>query len=171
MEDSDTRCKATIQQWRTAAETGDADLAVDAAADAVVVRSPLTDRIRFEGRDELRHLLSVATKSIVDIRFHAVLGEEHTWALFYTARVRGQSIEEAQLIRLNEQGKIAEVTLLARPLPGLTALMDTLGPPLARRFGRPPAIAALLSAMARPLSLLTRTGDRHAVGLVKAGPD
>jgi hypothetical protein len=82
---------------------------------------------------------------------------------------RAQDVEEAQLMRLNEQSKIVEATLMVRPLPAQTALMEALGPRLARRFGRSRAVAALLSIMVKPLVFLTRVGDKRGVSLVKPG--
>ena len=154
-----------------AVETANVDLAMETLAADVVLNSPLTNQFRFEGHEELRHLLELASEAFEDIRFHTVVGEGPTWALFYTARIGNQDFEEAQLMRLNEQGKIVEATLMIRPLPAQTALMDTIGPQLARRFGLSRAVAALMPMMLKPLAFLARVVDRRGVSMVKPHRD
>lgn len=55
--------------------------------------------------------------------------------------------------------------MFIRPLPGLTAVMATLGPLLARKNGRSRFVAGLLRAMTKPLAAVTRSGDRVGIGL------
>jgi hypothetical protein len=50
------------------------------------------------------------------------------YALVYQARVGSQPFEEAQLLRLDDEARIKEITLFGRPMPALTTLMITLGP-------------------------------------------
>jgi hypothetical protein len=154
-----------------ALETGQIDLAMETFASDAVLNSPLTNQLRFEGREELRDLLEVAFEAFEDVRFHTVVGEGPTWALFYTARIGNQDFEEAQLMRLNEQGKIVEATLMIRPLPAQTALMDAIGPQLARRFGLSRVMAALMPMMVKPLAFLARLVDRRGVSLLKPHRD
>jgi hypothetical protein len=155
-------------RFREAVEAGDVEGVMEVCSPHVVLRSPISYHARFEGIDALRGLVRQVFNGVIeDIRFFEDVGDEWTRALFYSARVRGQTIEEAQLIRLDEQRRIAEITLYVRPLPGLTALTTRLGVRLARQqsFGR----ALVAAAMTRPLAWLTRKGDRPAVKLTKVG--
>lgn len=157
----------TTERYRRALETRDVELALSAFAPDAVVRSPLTDRVRFTGHAELRPLLEVAYAHLRDVRFHTDTGDGKTRVVVYTARIGGEDVEEAAVLKLDEDGLIAEVTLFVRPLPGLVALMDAFGPDIARRNGRTFA-ARVLAVAAKPLLAMVRSGDRRAVPL--AGP-
>ncbi len=155
----------STETYRLAAETGDAGLAMTAFAPDAVLHSPLTSRVRFTGHAELRALIEVAYAHLTEIRFHTDVGDDRTRVVVYTARVGGEPIEEAALLRLNSTGLIEEVTLFVRTLPGLVALMDRFGPDIARRNGRRWA-ARVLSVLTKPLLAMVRSGDRYAVPLV-----
>jgi hypothetical protein len=156
-----------VGRWRTAGEQGDAEAAASCLADDVVLVSPLTEQFVFRGRDAVRDLLAAAFTAIEGIRFHAETRAGATSALFYRATVRGIELEEAQLLRLDDAGRIAEITLFVRPLPAATALMRALGPEIARRQGRR-GLAGFLAANTAPLHAMVRFGDRRVVPL--AGP-
>lgn len=153
-----------VSRWREAGEQGDAELAGTALADGAVLISPLTARFRFHGRDEVTAVLRAAFGVITDIRFHTEVGDATTRALFYHGRAAGLEIEEAQLLRLDADGLIEELTFFGRPLPGLTAVMHGIGPRMARQDGQP-MLARFLSAVTAPLDALVRSGDRHLVPL------
>jgi len=150
--------------WRAAAESGDAEGAVSALSDDVELVSPLTEQFRFRGRAEVGPLLEVAFSVIADIEVHTHVDGGDTHAMFYRARIGDQPLEEAQLLRLDADGRIREVTLFVRSLPALTALLAALGPELARRQGRR-GLAALLAASTSPLHALSRFGERRIVPL------
>lgn len=150
----------SIEDFRTAARTKDIDLAMSTLADDVVVRSPLTDRITFTGKDDVRTLFEAAYEKFDGLEYHTVIGGR---VLVGGASAGGQPFEETLVLDVDDDGKIAEITLFIRPLPGLTAVMTALGPALARRNGR--RTAGLLRLMAAPLNAMTRSGDRVGIGL------
>lgn len=149
---------AITGRFRQAAEAHDVEGVIDTLAPDVVLNSPITDRVTFRGRDEVRELLRTVFVTISDIRYFADIGDERTRALFYRANVHGEPLEEATRIELNEQGQIREITLFFRPLPGLATLTAALAPRMARKHGRFRAVVARL--LATPLGLATRMGDR-----------
>ena len=153
---------ATVARWRAAAESGDVDAAVTCLSPSIVLSSPLTDQFRLEGTDQLRDFLTEAFKAVEDIRFNTQTGQEDTYALVYRAHVAGQPFEEAQLLRLDDEARISEITLFGRPMPALTALMTTLGPALARQQGRR-GLATLLRVSAAPIHAMVTSGDRSVV--------
>lgn len=130
-----------VERFREAGKIRDIDLAMTACADDVVLHSPLTDRVTFRGRAEVRRLFEVVYVRFGELRYSGAIGSGRDWALFGSATVGGQRIEETMRLTLDD-GLIAEVTLYIRPLPGLTAVMAALGPPLARRYGRSRLTAA-----------------------------
>jgi hypothetical protein len=158
--------ETTVAGWRAALERGDVDAAVACLSPEIVLSSPLTDRFRLEGPDQLHDFLDSAFTAVEDIRFHTQTGSSDTYAVFYRARVGSQPFEEAQLLRLDDEARIREITLFGRPMPALTALMITLGPELARRQGRR-GLAALLRASTAPVHSMVTFGDRSLVPLTR----
>ncbi len=151
---------ATTERFRRAAEAHDIAGVLETLASNVVLRSPITDRVSFNGREEIRALLGSVFATISDIRYFADVGDERTRALFYRANVNGQPLEEATRIELDDDGQIREITLFFRPLPGLATLTAALAPRVARRRGRVRAVIAHL--LLGPLGAATRVGDRFA---------
>jgi hypothetical protein len=150
----------SIEDFKKAAENKDIELAVSTLADDVVLRSPITGRFPFKGKDMVRALFEVVYETFEDLSYHTVVGGR---VLVGSATVGGEPLEALQLLTFDEDDKITEITLFIRPLPGLTATMAALGPSLARKYGRRTAL--LLKVMAAPLVAATRFGDRFGVRL------
>ena len=149
----------TITAWRTAGENGDATAAAACLAPEVEMISPLTAQFRFHGPAQVTDVLASAFEVIHDIRYHTEVGADDTWALFYHGMARREPVEEAQLLRLNGQGLIREITFFGRPLPALTEVMAGIGPRLLRRQ-RQPGLARLVGLATAPLNAMTKLGER-----------
>ena len=149
---------ATTRRFREAAEARDIESLLATLAEDVVLRSPITDRVTFRGRAQLRELLRSVFATIEDIRYFADVGDARTRALFDRARVGGQALEQAVRVQLNDRQQIEELTIFFRPLPGLAGLTAGLGPRVARKRGRGRAVVA--RALLAPLAWATRAGDR-----------
>jgi SnoaL-like domain len=162
---ADFPAAATTARWRAAVEARDLERFMATLAPDVVVHSPLTDRTQFQGHEDVRTLILAVFATIHDIHYTHDIGDAHTRALVYTARVGRQRVQEATLLRLDDDALVAEVTFWFRPLPGLTALAATLVPGLARARSRPRAL--LLRLLATPLAWVTRGGDRLGVWLAR----
>jgi len=158
----------TVAAWQAAGERGDAEAAARCLAPEIELVSPLTEQFRFRGRDRVGELLVAAFEVFKELRFHTAVGDGDVRALFYRARVGREEFEEAQLLRLDADGLIRELTLFGRPLPGLTAVMAEIGPRMLRRQGRP-GLARVIGLAARPMAGMTRLGERRLVPL--ADPD
>ncbi|MDG4823990.1 nuclear transport factor 2 family protein [Asanoa sp. WMMD1127] len=154
----------TIAAWRVALEAGDADAAGACLAEDALFISPLTEKFRFHGRQQITDVLRSAVETFDDVRFHTEVADGPTYALFLHCRVGAQAVEEAQLLRLDEAGLIRELTFFGRPLPALTATMVGLGPRMLRRQGRP-GLGRLIGAAVRPLNAMTRLGEQRIVPL------
>ncbi len=150
---------ATTARYRKAAEASDIEGLIATLTPDVVLRSPITDRKAFRGREEVRELLHSVFATISDIRYFADVGDERTRVVFDRATVEGQPLEQATRLELDDQGQIKEITLFFRPLPGLATLTAALGPRVAaRRHGNSRSLIARL--LLWPLALATRFGDR-----------
>jgi hypothetical protein len=156
----------TVERWREAVQHGDADAAVACLSPDIVLSSPLTDQYRIQGPHQMHDFLTSAFTAVKGIRFHTLTGQGNSYAVAYRAKVGSQPFEEAQLLRLDEQARINEITLFGRPMPALTALMITLGPQLARQQGRR-GLAALLRISSAPVHSMVGFGDRRIVPLTR----
>lgn len=161
---SASRADQTVAEWRQAEEGLDAGRAVACLAGDVVLISPLTARFTFNGRDQVGTVLRAAYQVISEVRFHTETGDDRTRALFYRGKCGGQDFEEAQLLRLNDDGLISELTLFSRPLPGLTAVMKQIAPALMRLQGRR-RLATTFSLAAAPLHGMAVSGEQYLVPL------
>jgi hypothetical protein len=148
-----------ITALRAAGERGDADAVAELLAPDVVFHSPMTDLVRFEGKDEVAALYRDIFAVLEDIDTTEPLALGDTRSFRFRARVRGVELEAMNLVRFSEQGQIAEMTVFIRPLPGLATLFAALPPRVsARRRGR--VKAALATLLARPFAFAVRTADR-----------
>ena len=160
-----TSAEDTTRRYREAVEAGDIEAWVETLAPDIVIHSPITTRTLFRGHDEARDLLRAVIASIEDIRYFEDVGDANTRALFYRAHIGRQELEEATLVRLNDDALVTEIRLWFRPLPGLATVMARLGPALVRE--QSPAKAALVGALAAPLVGMNRVADAVGVRLVR----
>jgi hypothetical protein len=164
MPESDNRADVTVAEWRLASERLDAARAIGCLAEEVVLISPLTAQFTFSGRAEVAAVVKAAFSVITDIRYYTETGDDQTRALFYHGRCGGQDFEEAQLLRLDHEARITEITLFGRPLPGLTAVMKQIGPTLLRLQGRP-RLAGMIGLATVPLHAMAASGEQYIVPL------
>jgi SnoaL-like domain len=150
-------CSTTVRM-RAAAEAHDVEGVLETTAADVMLRSPITDRLVFRGREEVREVLRAVFATLKEMHYFADVGDQRTRALFYTAMVGSQPIEEAMRVELNQDGKIQEFTIFYRPLPGLATFAAAMAPRVARKHGRLRSLIAW--ALMLPLGLFTRLGDR-----------
>lgn len=143
---------------------GDLSSIAAAVTEDVVLISPITSRFRFEGRDEVTELMSVVLETFEDIQVFEEFGAGDRRAVAWRARIGDQRVEGSDILLLDGEGKVREIRLFIRPLPGLATATAALGPRLARRRSR--ARGAAMAAMARPLAFAIRAGEGIAPRLV-----
>jgi hypothetical protein len=146
-------------------EAHDLAAAVDTFAPDAVLRSPLTDMLTFSGREEIRAVLGVILEIFDGLHYTDELRAADSAVLVAGARVDGIEIELVDHMRLDESGKIRELTVFFRPLPATAAAMRAIGAGLGRRKSR--GRAAAISMLTQPLGLMTRVGDKLGVRLVR----
>jgi hypothetical protein len=154
-----------IKALRAAGERGDADAIAELLAPDVVFNSPLTTRVRFEGKEEVVALYRDIFAVLEEIETTEPLTLGDTQAFIFRARVRGAEFEAMNVVRVNDDGQIIEFTIFARPLPGLATLLSALPPRVsARRRGR--LMGASVALLARPLAFALRTADRFVPNFI-----
>ena len=149
---------------RTAVEARDHAAAVDAFAPDAVLRSPITGRFAFEGREQIGALLQVILDTFEDIRYIDELHHGSTAVLVAEARVGGADLELVDHMTLGEDGRIVSMTVFFRPMPATAVAMRLLGAGLGRRTG--PLRGRVISVLAAPLGLIIAVADRVAARLV-----
>lgn len=144
---------------RQAVEARDIDALIDTFTPDVVLHSPLISE-PFRGRDDVGFLFRTLADEYLftdDFHYTAELAEGDTVVLAFRGPLRGTDVEGIDLLRLNPDGKIREVTVFLRPLPGTAAVAKFLSPRIAGRDNR--IKGAMAGFGARPLSGIGKLFD------------
>ncbi|MGI8920364.1 MAG: nuclear transport factor 2 family protein [Solirubrobacteraceae bacterium] len=157
--------RSTTLPLRAAIEQRDHAAVVDAFAANAVIRSPITGALTFAGHEQIGAVFRVILDVFDDFHYTDELRGDETAVLLASARVDGTDVEIADHMRLDEDGKIYELTVFCRPLPAIAVAASVLGAALGQRSS--PFRARLISVLVRPLILMTRIGDRFALRLVR----
>jgi hypothetical protein len=115
--------------FRSAVERRDIDAAVELLADDVVFRSPAVFK-PYEGRETVATILKTVFGVFEDFRYTDELAGDGVHALIFEARVGDRDVQGLDLIRPDDDGRIAEFTVMVRPASGLIALAERMGPAL-----------------------------------------
>jgi SnoaL-like domain len=114
--------------FRAAAETGDVEALVATLAPDVVLHSPVTFH-PYVGRETVGGILRFVSDALEGWRCIDELrapGGLH--GLVFAARVGDREIEGLDLLNTGAGGLITELTVMIRPLSGLIALAEAIGP-------------------------------------------
>lgn len=116
--------------FRRAVEAGDLGGMIDVFREDAVLHSPVSFQ-PFRGRKAIGGLLFVLMEVFEDFRYTDELNaEDGTKALVFRAGVGGRELQGVDLLRFDEEGRVRELTVLVRPMSGLEALMEAVGPRL-----------------------------------------
>jgi hypothetical protein len=140
-------------------EAHDIDAIIETFASDVVLHSPLISE-PFRGKDEVGFLFRTLAPEVLftdDFRYTAELAEGGTVVLAFRSRLNGKEVEGVDLMRVDDQNKIREITVLLRPLPGTAAVARFLAPRLAGRGNRAKGVMAGLGT--RPLTAMAGLFD------------
>lgn len=152
------------QRLRAAMEAHDHAAVVSLFAPDIVLNSPILGT-RFEGREALSDLYAGIIEGFTDYRYTHEMESDGAQLLGFAGTARGRKLEGVDIIRVNDEGQITEMTVMIRPLAGLIAFLVEVGPHIARRRGRwQPLVMKLVSP---PLPLLAALVDRLAPRLVR----
>lgn len=91
----------------------------------VVFHSPFLWR-PYHGRQAAWLILSTVSDVFQDFAYHRELVDGNDWALEFSARVGDLSLKGIDLIRLNDNGLIAEFEVFIRPANSLQALGEVM---------------------------------------------
>src|SRR5580693_2743147 len=112
--------------FRAAVERMDIDAASELLAADIVFHSPVTFH-PFIGRETVIQLLSIVAQTFEDFRYTDELVTDGAHALIFKAAIDGKELEGIDLLRFDEQGLIADFTVMLRPLSGLLPFAQIMG--------------------------------------------
>jgi hypothetical protein len=114
--------------FRAAVEAGDLDALSATLAPDVVLHSPVTFH-PYQGRETVGALLRLLAATFEDFRYTDELdGPDGTRVLVFRTRVGDRDIEGVDILRFGDDGLVADLTAIIRPLSGLAALAQAIGP-------------------------------------------
>jgi SnoaL-like protein len=116
--------------FRTAIERRDLDGMVATLSDDVVLHSPVSFK-PFEGREAVAQLFEILLRTFEDFRYTDDLPGDEVHAMIFRARIGDREVEGLDLIRPGPDGRIVDFTVMVRPLTGVVALAEAVGPQLA----------------------------------------
>ncbi len=116
--------------FRTAVESRDHAGLVACLAPHVRFDSPVAFH-PFVGRDTVAEVLRQVMEVFEDFRYVDELDGPGSHALVFTASVSGRELQGLDHLRLDADGLICELTVMVRPLSGVIALAEAMGPRVA----------------------------------------
>ncbi len=111
--------------FRRAAEAKDLELLAEALREDVELHSPVLFR-GFEGRDVVTQVLTHVAATREDLTYTDELHEGSTVALRFKARVGDRELEGIDFLELDEEGRVAVLTVFLRPMSALTAFNERM---------------------------------------------
>ncbi|HEX8646146.1 MAG TPA: nuclear transport factor 2 family protein [Thermoleophilaceae bacterium] len=119
--------RAVAERFRTAVEAGHAEGIAELLAPTAVLHSPVTFH-EFRGAEAVGVVLKAVSEVFEEFRYVDALEGEETHALVFEAKVGDREVTGVDIFRATSDGRIAELTVLIRPLSGLIALAEAMRP-------------------------------------------
>ena len=113
--------------FRVAAEAGDHDAMTAALAPGVQFHSPVAFR-PFDGREATAAVLRAILSVFEDFEYTDELQSGDTVALFFRARVGDKAVQGTDFLKLDDEGRIVEFTVMLRPLSAIMAVGERMAP-------------------------------------------
>jgi hypothetical protein len=121
-----------VHPFRHAIESRDLDAVLAMTREDVIFRSPVVFS-PYEGREPLRQILRAVLEVFEDFRYVREIGapDASDHALVFEARVGDKRVEGCDFIRLDDDGAIAELTVMVRPMSAMLTLAEAMKAQLA----------------------------------------
>ena len=112
--------------FRAAVESKDIDRVVAALAPDVQLRSPVVFA-PYEGREAVGALLRLVGEVLgPELAYQWQVRDGDREVLCFTSRVGDRDVEGVDILRFDEQGRVAELVVMVRPASGMSALRDAM---------------------------------------------
>jgi hypothetical protein len=123
----------SVDRYCAASASGDIDALAATLADDVEVVSPLSGRLVFRGREDVRFLLDAVYSGLSGLRWDQVPADGDVRVAIGEMRVAGLRLTDAMVFDLDANGLIKRVRPHLRPWLATTVFALVLGPKVARR--------------------------------------
>src|SRR6476660_3739422 len=130
-----THTDEAVATFLDAAAARDIDRIVSTLAPGAELLSPLSGRMVFRGRDDLRVLLGAVYGGLSNLVWREVIGGGATGGAVSDARIAGVTITDAMVLELDDAGLIVRIRPHLRPWLAITLFALLLGPKIARHPG------------------------------------
>ncbi|MDM2422169.1 nuclear transport factor 2 family protein [Mycobacteroides abscessus] len=137
--------------FKDAWQARDTEKVVTAFAMNGVFHSPVGDG-GFTGTASLTEFVQVVFDVTSDTEFTHEWGDSKTSALEFSMKFRGKPVRGIMMLEFDDAGKICNLWTYVRPLTGVVAVAETVGP-------------AVVSLRSRALGKTARIGFKPLVGL------
>ena len=117
---------ADTHPFRRAAEAKDVELMTEALREDVELHSPILFR-GFEGREAVGMILSHVAEVLEGLTYVDEAVGEGSVVLRFKAMVGDKELEGIDYLTLDEDGRVADLTVFMRPLSALTAFNERMG--------------------------------------------
>ena len=114
-----------MHAFRAAVEARDVDAGLALFAEDATLDSPVAFK-PFVGIEQISVVLRAIAETFEDFHYTDEFESGPTHALVFRARVGDKSVEGLDLIREDESGQIANLTVMVRPMSGLIALAEAM---------------------------------------------
>jgi hypothetical protein len=111
--------------FAVAVEAGDDAAAVATLADDVVFRSPAVYK-PYHGKEQVDQLLRLVATVFENFRYTHEWRDDATTILFFEANVGDRELQGIDILEENEDGQVAALTVMIRPLSGLQAVANAM---------------------------------------------
>jgi hypothetical protein len=124
-----------VARFRVASEQNDIGTLMQTLAENAEVVSPLSGRLVFRGRDDLRILLGAVYGTVTELRWNRELVAGEVRVVIGECRIGPLKLGDAMILELDTDGHIRRIAPHLRPWLALTLFALMLGPKLARHPG------------------------------------
>ena len=111
--------------FRKAAEAKDFAAGEDLFADDVTFNSPVVYK-PYEGPEALAMLLSAVVRVFENFRYLHQVETGDVAVLMFEANVGDRDLQGVDILSFDDDGKIAELTVMVRPMSGMHALAEAM---------------------------------------------
>ena len=111
--------------FRAAVESKQLDKMLASLAPDVTFRSPVVYK-PYEGREATGQILAAVVDVFESFRYTAEVSEGDREVLLFEARVGDRDLQGVDIIRLDENGLVAELIVMVRPMSGMLALAEAM---------------------------------------------
>ena len=111
--------------FRRAAEAKDFSQVDELFSEDAIFNSPVVYR-PYEGREALQTILGAVVRVFEDFRYRDQVEGEEIAVLTFSARVGERELQGVDILRFADDGRIAELTVMLRPMSGMHAAAERM---------------------------------------------